>query len=190
MTLRKTRRQTRRRLRTESLENRQMMAGDVTARIVSDDIYITGDFESNSIEISQVDDILTVNGLDGTTVNGSDNAHEMRLTRDVNGSDRFFVDDVFIEMGNGSDRVTIDNVEVGNPNLPSFQQRHDLNIDLGRGDNRLSMDDVYVKGDLEIDATPNWAGDNQITANELDVARDMSIYTWSRQCVCDEHDGQ
>src|SRR5262245_61665314 len=60
-----------RRLRFESLEDRTLMAGNVTAAVVNGTLQITGDKSANVIQIQQG----TGNGIRlvgiGTTINGS-----------------------------------------------------------------------------------------------------------------------
>lgn len=55
----------------EALENRRLLAGDVTI-FENVHLYIRGDAADNQIEVVADDDQLIFNGLQGTTINGQD----------------------------------------------------------------------------------------------------------------------
>jgi hypothetical protein len=80
-------------LRFEGLENRTLMAGDVTVAVVSGVLQITGDTADNAIQIKQSGADWRVQGL-GTTVNGN------------NGAQTFTgVTGIAIELGAGNDLI-------------------------------------------------------------------------------------
>ena len=58
------------RLNFKQLERRNLLAGDVLATVNGAVLEIVGDELANQIQISSVDDLVTVEGLD-TSVNGS-----------------------------------------------------------------------------------------------------------------------
>ena len=58
-------------LRLESLEQRDMLAGDVAVSISSGDLRVHGDSDDNALVIESTEDGIQVTGEDGTLVNGS-----------------------------------------------------------------------------------------------------------------------
>ena len=86
-----------RRLRVESLENRRLLAGDVTVGYSGDSLIITGDFDDNNISIEgTADGVVKITG-NGTTINGVNSPFEFPLDQDLR-----------ISMGDGNDTVDID----------------------------------------------------------------------------------
>ena len=61
----------RNRLNYQTLENRRLLAGDVTV-FESDHLFIRGDQADNQFEVVAVEGQLEIRGLDGTTINGED----------------------------------------------------------------------------------------------------------------------
>ena len=84
-------------LHVENLEQRQMLAGDVSVALVGDSLNIFGDDSSNRIEIVSDGSTVTVSGQ-GTDLNGQDDPLTFAASNIVN---------YFIEMSDGNDRVTI-----------------------------------------------------------------------------------
>ena len=95
-----TRRSTRR-LDVESLEQRELLAGDVTAFVSRGDLVVLGDNDSNNLTITEVGGTFTLTGI-GTTING------MAAAQNFPG----VTDDVRIYLRNGEDAVTLDDVDV------------------------------------------------------------------------------
>ncbi|QDT02966.1 hypothetical protein K227x_13450 [Rubripirellula lacrimiformis] len=168
------------------LENRQMMAGDVTVEFVADgnfgfDVVITGDAEDNSIEVAEVGNRLEVRGLNQTGINGGTAPATIELVR----LDRTTLDDIMIEMGDGSDSVVMRDIQIGSSQLPVLRssqflnpdQTKDLHVNLGRGDNRFEATDVFVRDHFTLDSTVSWAGDNDMTLNDVEVGQDLRVYT-------------
>lgn len=95
-------------LRLESLENRNLMAGDVTVQVFGGSLMISGDEASNGIALSstEVEGQFVVSGLDAggeeTTINGESTPLV------VEGVDR----NVRIRMGRGDDVVRAPNLDV------------------------------------------------------------------------------
>jgi hypothetical protein len=92
---------TERRLGFETLETRQMLAGNVTAEVVGDDLVINGDKFSNQIHIIDNGDGVDVVGSNNTRINGVLNGYAAfnQITGDLK-----------IRMGGGNDRVFVDDV--------------------------------------------------------------------------------
>jgi hypothetical protein len=55
----------------QALESRTLLAGDVTAIVDDGNLTLTGDSEDNLVDVLVVDGDIVVQGLDGTSVNGS-----------------------------------------------------------------------------------------------------------------------
>jgi hypothetical protein len=122
--------------RFESLEQRQLLAGDVLVNVVRGDLVIQGDAADNEIAITAGAEpgSYVVTGLNGTTVhqNGQDPASDVTVT----GVRR----DVRIGMGEGNDSVSIEAARV----------RGDVLIRTGTGNDEVSVDDVGIGGRLAI----------------------------------------
>jgi hypothetical protein len=101
----------------EHLEVRCLPAGNVTAAVDHGNLVVTGDAESNEIEIFQTAQGIQVNGVPGTTVNGGASFTAVGVTKDV-----------AVSLGDGDDALVLD------LNVP-----RDLTIDLGAGDNALNL---------------------------------------------------
>lgn len=109
-------------VRFESLEDRKLMAGNITASVVNEELVLTGDGLGNAVEVHQTAlNLYKVKGVDGKTINGkSDKSFSFKAGIVVDlkgGDDKFeiggvlFADDVDgrlkIDMGAGKDTVNI-----------------------------------------------------------------------------------
>ena len=64
-------------LEFQKLEDRNLLAGDVTVFIDSSSLFVTGDAQANQIQIvGTLNGSARVIGLDGTTINGGTAAFE------------------------------------------------------------------------------------------------------------------
>ena len=120
-----------RRLRLESLEPRQMLAGDVTVSVTGGNLSIVGDSEMNRITITATTTAgeFVVEGSN-TTVNGG-------LSATVSG----VVGDVTIDLGDDYDFLTFDT------DPAAFHFAGDVHIDLGQGyPGYLAMHTLTVTG--------------------------------------------
>jgi len=126
-----------RKCKFESLETRQMMAGDVSASVHAGTLCIKGDNLSNGITITagaipnQVIITGTTVGGSGTTVNGITNAPVAvnNVTMDIN-----------INMKGGNDTVTINNLTVNGT----------TNIKTGAGIDTVHVNASTICGDLKV----------------------------------------
>jgi hypothetical protein len=110
-----------RRLGMESLETRDLMAGNVTASVVNNNLVIRGDSQPNIVKISQVAANTFVIAGTGTTINGQ---ASVSLTA---------TGDMAINLGAGNDRLTMGATgEV-------IQLPGKLNINLSAGADRLAI---------------------------------------------------
>jgi len=117
------------RLRMEQLEQRSVMAGDVTVSLSGNVVKITGDGDLNDIIITGAPngEITVESGSDATTING--------LTDPVNVATQ---SDLRIVMNGGDDIVTF------NGNGGDLQR--DLYFDGGSGDNTFELAGGYTIG--------------------------------------------
>jgi hypothetical protein len=132
--------------RFESLEERQLLAGDVLVNVMRGNLVIQGDAADNEIAITAGAEpgSFVVTGLNGTTVhqNGQSPASEVTVTG--------VRSDVRIGMGEGNDSVSIEGVGV----------RGDVLIRTGAGNDEVSIDDSGIGGRLAIGTD----GDNDSVA--------------------------
>jgi len=153
-----------RRLGLESMESRQLMAGNIFASVSGGDLFLTGDSASNGVEIRQLAAgqyqlIGTTQGGAQTTIwlNGvAANSHVVNGVTDdfeisLNGGNDYLYtnatglpagaklqvpDDMNVRGGDGNDAMYI----------YSTQVRDDLYVDQGSGDDYLSMYNSWVYG--------------------------------------------
>ena len=106
----------------ESLETRDLMAGDVSAQVINGNLIITGDAADNKITITQVSSTsYRIRGQD-TTINGRQAA-------------TFVVsNNVRISMLGGNDVVTI-----GTPTGSPTTLKRDLSINMGGGRDTINV---------------------------------------------------
>ena len=119
----------------EPLEQRRMMAGDVTASLSGADLVVNGDNSGNEVVIRATEQAgqFVVEGLNGTTINGQQSATISGVTDDLridlrngdnvllltaegpDGEQSFLqvADDLQIRTGSAEDVVVFDNVRVG-----------------------------------------------------------------------------
>lgn len=142
----------------QSLETRQLLAGDVTVGLSAADardLVITGDNSSNEIVVEEVAaNRIRVSGQDGTTINGGTRSATFTVT-----------DDVRIDMKGGSDRVTVRNLS------QTSQSHSDVSVNLGTGNDTLVIDSVDAERYLKV---MGGSGDDTIDVMES-TARDMTI---------------
>jgi FKBP-type peptidyl-prolyl cis-trans isomerase len=110
----------------QPLESRQLLAGDVSVSLDVDNLQISGDSAANEIRLSGTPDgRLQVIAVTGTTINGGTTAFDVGVA----------VRNVTISLGDGNDRLTIENlVSTGI-----------LSIDLGAGDDNSQIRDINVR---------------------------------------------
>jgi len=149
---------TNRKLTFQTLESRQLMAGNVSAAVINGDLVVKGDSHSNDIAIFQVmqqGQIIpgryVISGLNGTTINhGTGGFSATGVNRDF-----------LVEMNlGGDDHVAIGNMNPSNPNLTnaSFVVPRNLKVTLDTsGNNNLEIKGITVRNNATITAG---AGDN------------------------------
>ena len=150
------RRRPQRFVQTESLEDRTLLAGAVTAELVNGRAVIRGDNANNVIQIAVEDGDLVLIGLEGTLING-----QSRLVAQEGETE--FEGDLDIDLGKGLDTVVFtEGLEItGNV---SINDRRDgvlvgargvtidgnLSVKSRRGDNIVWMEDSEVTGKVTV----------------------------------------
>jgi hypothetical protein len=168
-------------LKLESLEQRNLLAGDVMVSVSSSgDLLVTGDAEANSVLIATGDEGVAIFGLDETDIvwNGEsapfqnvvlpETIAEIRDFRiDMqNGDDTVHVEDVEINrslkvlLRQGNDSVTMENISVG---------LH-ASIANGAGLDSIALDSVFVGERLAVNAAEN---SFEFDATELNVGTNL-----------------
>ncbi len=92
---------TTRRLQVESLENRELMAGNVTVSFSNGDLRITGDANANHVQVRQASPgVYTITGVTtgGAATKVNNVANGTITARGVNGN-------VVVQMGSGNDQL-------------------------------------------------------------------------------------
>ncbi len=177
--IRSTRLQTVRTLGLESLEARDLKAGDVSVLKSGDDLVIIGDGAANEIRIRQSLGRLVVEGLNGTEINGRDRAFK-----------EFISGNIRIDLNNGLDKVTVDHEtpllfqtdlkgdlqidEVEDVKLFNMDLHGDLDVDLEGVSGRLRMFDFEVEGSTNIHGTGG-AQDVELAAGFFDQTVNINL---------------
>jgi len=167
--MRRNPRNTRRRLGFETLEQRQLMAGDVSMAIVDGDLEITGPAKSVDLQINDFIGYYKVEGLNGTTVNGQNYQY-------IHNS---WVDDVVIDLPGISGSARIQNGS--SLNIVGIDVSGDLQIGMSDSHDELSMTGIEVEQTVEIGT---FDGDDEIdfggkNGNFNVVERDLRIFSGS-----------
>ncbi|MCA9247437.1 MAG: hypothetical protein KDA42_09990 [Planctomycetales bacterium] len=152
---------TRRRFaRFESLESRELLAGDVSVAVVNGKLKLEGDGRDNAVEITAGDtsDSFVIRGLAQgapTTVNGQDSVTVSNVTRKVKFKMGGGDDVLVLDSGSGDGLILPeqlkvfghegdDRVRIAATGGSRVKIKGDVTLDLGTGDDTV---DVYSEGD-------------------------------------------
>lgn len=114
-------------LKCESLENRQLMAGNVSVNLVANEVRVLGDSAANQVSVVQLPSgTYRIQGQGGTTINGR--AFFDAKLRDF---------DLRINLGAGNDSLVVGN-NIANPAMVV----EDLEIDMGAGNDNVVVGNV------------------------------------------------
>jgi hypothetical protein len=139
---------TRNKLGFESLENKQMLAGDVLVSLVNGNLLIEGDAEGNSIVIAAGEEVgtLVIQGLDGTNVQFADAEPTDPPTPETGLVVTGVRGHVRVGLGDGDDAVAVHDVTV----------RRSLTINGGAGDDEVRIGAAGdIAGDVSDDLAAN-----------------------------------
>jgi hypothetical protein len=163
---------TRARLGCESLEARENPSGNVAVSF-GEVLQLRGDAADNDVRITQSNGVITVEGLNGTTVNGRAVLRSSALPEKVDvklsgGNDRLITNglraavDMNIEMDQGHDRVILRNTSAG----------VNLSVKMGNGQDTVTADGVRTGGDFFIDTE---AGPSVVNVANTTVGKSLTV---------------
>jgi ribosomal protein L27 len=143
---------TTRRFGVESLEGRELMAGNVDVTLSNGNLLLTGDNLGNGVQIRQISaNKLAVVGLKQAGANTSINGVGFQVFSGVTGN-------VTFNMNGGNDQIDVTNGAgffASQTGLPTTFQPVDfarnVTVNLGDGNDLLAMEDADVNGGLKID---------------------------------------
>lgn len=143
---------TTRRFGVETLEGRELMAGNVDVTLSNGNLLLTGDNAGNGVQIRQISaNKLAVVGIKQAGANTTINGAGFQVFSGVTGS-------VTFNMNGGNDQIDVTNgvgFFASQPGLPSTYQPVDfarnVTVNLGDGNDLLAMEDADVNGGLKID---------------------------------------
>ena len=140
-----------------SLEERRLLAGDVTLVQAEDVAYLRGDRADNNVVITATDDgQVVIRGVGETTING-----EAEVVLD---SENSTIGRLGIHMGKGNDTLVVHGIDV---------ERRAI-VFGGTGDDAIGFYDVNTGSDLI--ANP-WLGNDAISLDGVDVGGRLVAYT-------------
>ena len=170
----------------EQLEDRTLLAGNVTAQFLGQSAFINGDAADNSVQVLVDAGNVVVRGVNGTTVNGGTNdfvlaTNTASLSRSVfaslsAGNDTFVINgvtvgrDLFVDGGAGNDLLVVSAANVG----------RSLMLWGGFGNDDIMIDASRVERDTNVFG---WAGDDDIIIRNSTIVDDLSISGQSGQDV-------
>lgn len=138
--------------RLQKLEDRALLAGNVTAQLIGQTAFLNGDAADNNTQVLIDNGNVVVRGLDGTTINGSADDFVLSTGTSIprnliasfgDGNDTFTLDGVsvgrhaWIAGGNGNDSLAV----MGGSNIG-----FNLRMDGDAGDDVISLQDSTVVG--------------------------------------------
>ena len=127
----------------ETLENRRLLSGNVTAVFDGTTLIIKGDNKSNQIIVGGSNTYF-IDPSGGTTVNGQSGEVSIPIGKIV---------PVSVDMGNGDDYVELGSIYT-----------KDVSIAMGNGDDSVYLDGVAATGNLDVN-TGN--GDDSVAIGTL-----------------------
>ncbi len=154
-----------RKLTLENLENRKLMAGNITAGLDSAGVLqISGDSSANGVAIYQISDTtiriagLTQGGL-GTMINGSTSVRDFRNVQGLN-----------VNLGSGSDRVEIG---TGAASGRTTILNRGATIDGGSGDDTIKLERSATLGNVII---VGGTGHDTVVVNQVKVGSPLDEF--------------
>ncbi|MEZ6125028.1 MAG: hypothetical protein R3C49_17930 [Planctomycetaceae bacterium] len=145
-------------IRAERLEDRTLLAGDVTAQLIGSSAFLTGDAADNTVEILIVNGNVVVRGSDSTTVNGSTSDFVLATGTTQIGRDLF----VNLTAG-GTNQVGVSGIQIG----------RDVVIRGGAGADQVSLLASGSVGRHVI--ADGGAGNDTFTLEEMSVGRNVAM---------------
>lgn len=153
--------------RLESLERRDLLAGDVSFSVSRGDLFIRGDFADNHLEVIRQGEDTVIRGLDGTTINGES----------VDFTVQHLTDDIRASLGRGNNSIRFVDIQV--PDDLYFRGGHDSIAMVN-----VSADTILVDGTEDITFSgveasrilvDTSSGDDSVSITDTTVHRDLSL---------------
>lgn len=142
--------------RAEFLEDRCLLAGNVSVANSNAGLLIAGDAQNNELEIRATADGVFLQGVNGTTINGATAALLLSDSSAISGPTE-------IRLRGGDDRLTVfDGVEFSDSLL----------VRSGRGGDTISVHGVSVGGNLTVAAGKE---SNTVILDRLDAAASVTL---------------
>lgn len=162
----------------EQLEDRTLLAGNVTAQFLGQHAFVNGDSADNSVQVLVDGGNIVLRGSDGTTINGSSNdfvlaANSTSLPGSLvaslsSGNDTFAVDgitigrDLFVNGGSGNDLLVASATNVG----------RNLTVWGAAGNDDIVVDASRIERDVNL---AGFGGDDDIVIRDSTVVDDLRI---------------
>lgn len=141
----------------QSLEDRRLLAGDVTVFQSEDIAYLRGDRADNQVEITANDDgQVVIRGLEDTTINGE--------SEFVLESENSTIGRLGIHMGPGNDLLSVEGIDI---------ERRAI-VRGGTGDDAIGFTNASTGSDLIVNS---WGGDDAVSLDNVDIGGRLVAYT-------------
>lgn len=148
-------------LNCESLENRELMAGNVSVNLVANEVRILGDNAANQVSVHQLaSGAYRIQGQTGTTING-------KAFVDMKSPDF----DLRINLGAGNDKLI-----VGNNIANAAMMVEDLEIDMGAGNDSVVVGNVRTT-DNEFAKIRTGDGNDTVSVEKCTIKTGLKVET-------------
>lgn len=141
----------------QKLEDRTLLAGNVTVALDGDHVTLEGDDADNDIRISRVGDWIVVTGMNGTTVGG--------LSEYLISGRPILRDNLTIKLHGGNDSLLVQS---------GVGIRNDFKIETGDGDDFVHLDSVLIGDDLHI---YTGTGNDTVLVTHTTIRDDLGIFS-------------
>jgi len=171
----KARRCVDRRFQFERLENRSLLAGNVTAALSSGVLTLTGDASSNSVQVSQISSTTwKVLGI-ATTINGSRSAQTFNGVTDIGANLGTANDSIKVSQMALTGNLTIDDSAGGSQFVQLLDvSANQISVTTGAGTDRVNVTDASTAGDFSIST-----GDGRDSAIVSDVQSGGRLFLYT-----------
>ena len=163
----------------ERLEDRSMLAGDVTIDLVANNLLITGDNSANALAITDTGTALVITGIQGGTPSQTQlqsNTGVVIVSDVATIPKASLTGDIYINLFNGRDELSFDGV-----NLTGDMITSKLKVNMGVGNDRITFGSTArndFRGDVTLDLDE---GDDTLTMDgfEVHAVNEGSLFIFS-----------
>jgi hypothetical protein len=154
--------------RFEGLENRSMLAGDVTVDFIANSLVVTGDGAANAVLVGDTGNAIVITGIQGGTSGSTSIVSNtgVSIAGNVATISKAVLDgDIYINLLNGRDELSIDGINlVAGTTIPSK-----LKVNMGEGNDTLTMG-ATARNILASDVTLDLdEGEDNLTIDRVEV---------------------